>query len=1429
MKIRWYARQVVLGAALLAFGCGADSCGCDGFVAQDFPDAKAPKTIPTSGTVRVTDAGLQFLSDNLPTILAGFLPGGLNFCVPPTSFSGVDVCQSGMCSTGATGCDMTMTIDDAQITPQPPNSLLVDITVGDLNESLDLEVFGADCILTLQSPADPNLPATFGAQIPVTFAVDASSPFRDVRVEIGDLVADTSNIAYDIDGRTILDFLPCEGIDLVAASGFVKDLLLGQLESQFAPILVDQVDAQLCKKCDAAACPAGTTCDADDICRYPDESCPQNPLGLSGQLQLGTILADYSEEPDAAVDLTVRAADHAVVDTGLTLGLRSGYDPVEQAICAPIDPTARDFAATPISPTVSGNTRPGGTPFHFGLGYHKKALESMLWSVWGSGATCFRVGTASFSLITTGAFGALLPSVKQLTYNRVSEAYIKIVPQKPPVVTLGANDVTPSGNSYTINDPLMTVDWKDFDVHIYGFVQDRFTRIVTIRMDLLVPIAVVADGMGGIIPVLGDFDDAITNPRILDGELVAEDPARILDLLPTLIGFALPALAGSLAQPIALPEFFGFRVNIGPGDITSVDNNTSIAIFADLEIAMSPLISRLDTAILDSSVDLSRKTPSGLVRPLVRLDVRPLVGLQSADLDVEYSYRVDGGAWSLPVRSNVLEIDNPVLVVPGAHAVEVRAQRVGEPYSADATPAKTTVVVDWESPEVDLRRHGTVMVADATDVVDHRDDLEYRWRFVTGEPGATWTEWSRSPTFDLAGTHLPERVRVEVQVRDRAGNTAADDQTVTLSQALDAPKDGPVSVGTEPKAGCNSVARSPLELWFVGLLGFGFFALRRRRRLGARVMALALLTSVGACKCDDKTGGTPTDECDPACQAGYECVENTCVATLQCSSDEDCDEGEECRVGECVPAPSCEELCDCKPGEFPSCEEGSATCECVAYCEEGCGEGEYCCHSSNSCEALPDPCADTVCDPGFGPVATSDASGASETCEVTAGTCECQELPPLPLGWHGHYASIDRNGAVTAISTYNSTYEDLMVGIVDSNLEVTWYFVDGVPATGDVEGSLNGPRGGIADKGEDIGRYTTIAVDDMQNLHVFYRDNDREVMKYARGAASANGYTFDIHDFDTDGDAGYWPSAVHLDGRVHVVWATKSVPGAMGGFETRLNHATFDASGSFDDPTATRVVVASDVARHPCGADCADRMQHCFAQTAQCLAPTNDCPEACADGSECYQGVCEIVFKEPAVGYLAAVGTNAELSRTPDGGLLLVYWDAMQDSIVWNRWNSSGGWGMPNLIGAGSGPWASGVVDGSDEVHLAWTDNTVKPPVLVYQNLTSGSPEVIQDGIRDTASGWLINDIGENVDLRIAANGDLSVVYQDATRHVLRLGTKSAQGMWQTSELGIPGNPYTGGHGFYAAMLKLPDAQFIVELTVNNQSDPTEAKPVFHE
>ena len=144
-----------------------------------------------------------------------------------------------------------------------------------------------------------------------------------------------------------------------------------------------------------------------------------------------------------------------------------------------------------------------------------------------------RLAANTFDLLSTATLGAVLPSVRTLAEGQNRAARIVVVPQQAPQVTLGSNRVTRDGNgTYAVDDALLTINWKGFDIHLYAWVMERYTRLFTLRGDLVLPVALVPDGQGNLIPVLGDLERALQNVRLIESRILREDHERLLEADP---------------------------------------------------------------------------------------------------------------------------------------------------------------------------------------------------------------------------------------------------------------------------------------------------------------------------------------------------------------------------------------------------------------------------------------------------------------------------------------------------------------------------------------------------------------------------------------------------------------------------------------------------------------------------------------------------------------------------------------------------------------------------------------------------------------------------------------------------------------------------------------------------------------------------------
>jgi hypothetical protein len=111
------------------------------------------------------------------------------------------------------------------------------------------------------------------------------------------------------------------------------------------------------------------------------------------------------------------------------------------------------------------------------------------------------------------------------------------------------------------------------------------------------------------------------------------------------------------------------------------------------------------------------------------------------------------------------------------------------------------------------------------------------------------------------------------------------------------------------------------------------------------------------------------------------------------------------------------------------------------------------------------------------------------------------------------------------VAAYNNDYGDLMIGhITPPGVVQGWDFVDGVPdGPPDITNSHN--RGGISDKGDDVGRYPRSRPRPTASRHRLLRRRTARSSS-RRSAPSAGTATIDvgIGAPSTGGDVGRWTS-----------------------------------------------------------------------------------------------------------------------------------------------------------------------------------------------------------------------------------------------------------------------------------------------------------------
>ena len=1511
----WRATLTALtigGIAACADGGGGAGCGGCGATgegpAYEYP-AEGP-IIPQAAQIHVTETALTFIEENAAGIigdLAGGGGGGLSFCVPTTDIPVVgSICGgSSRCDDGSAGCQAQIVLEDVQATPfseTPSDRLEVRVSIS-LGAPLAARILFSNCGITI----DPPVPVAANVFFEVEPALTGRTAIR--------LPADR----LEIDTSAILDSLQIDGGLGCTITGGALNLLGGFLGGLIEGALIGPIqgaiDPLLCQTCATTTCPFGSTCNGDGLCIEDGaEQCVPIELGVQTEINVGDLLADFAPGLDARLGLLAYAANYADANGptvtpqyGLDLAAEVGFYSEPNA-CVPFQDVP-SVSRVPKSAQLNTATTPSGAEFAVGIGVAESALELALWGAFRSGALCLAIGSEVSELVSTGTFAAFLPSLAQLVGGENRPLSLVLRPQIAPTITLGAGTILPNPSGPpTIVDPLLTIELRQVEIDFYTILEDRWVRTFTLDTDIEVPLALTVNAANELEVLIGDLAEAITRVEAVNGELLAASEIdNIASVLPGLIGGLLPTLLGDggLIPPIAIPDLQGFRLILPDDAFTSIEANTMLAIFANIEFVgagTGELVGSLQPIIRSTSVTWEQGDPASLLSAArferTPVDVRALtptvrVALQTDTFNVdspgvEYAYRVGQGLWSLWHRGETLEIRDPRFALQGRHDIEIRVRELGDPYTTSVQTVSTTVVIDYQSPSVRLDQEGTTVFVDARDTVAYTSEMAMRYRLNEG----AWSEWS--DVYDAISLEaFTGRVFVEAEVRDSAGNvTRAREAFHTVGQPLVStetlaptlPLAGGDANQNGAQAGCSATGNSDSTSGALGLLLIGGLALlTRRRRNGGAISYLALAAGIVVAACGDdravdsiidqidgSSDGSANAGCEPACSANQQCVDGICIG---CGSDEDCEAGFVCEAGTCIVDDTClvdqdcpdgqrcldgactqvecitDADCTCEQFEIPTCVND--VCQCGPPCADGCGEGEACCLPNDACVPVSATCDNKECGPGFTVEPTSEVSFDPEACTATLD-CDCVELPPLAPGNIGRYLDVVTDDDTNYLAAYNSTYGDLMFGVAAEDDTIAWTHVLGVPETGTVTGSVDGPRGGRSAAGPDVGLYPSIGASSEGRLWMAYRyeDGDEALvgLNFAISTAAPE-LAWSHFVLDSDPGAGLWTELLADPSGLPVVIYGVPVQDAdsrTNATEIRIRRATAIHPTSADD-FSDAFVLDTVVSTLACGGRCSSR-ELCRLDLNVCARSerASACDPGCAEGQECFENAdganaCAAVEPPPALSYFPTGGAGfIDAAIGADGQLYVASYDGAAGNLRLAT-HTLGTDVATSVIVDGEEATAEGVVDTGDvglfpdvlvqadnSVLITYADATLHR--LLAWNSTTNVVDTVDNGYRcfefDAAISQcrrlLTARVGGDSQL-ISRDGVISVLVQDQTQHDIISRTLRATG-WDAIYQDIAGAEatYDGAFGFYNVFGRDSRGEFVATYRLQNRSEPAE-------
>ncbi len=869
-----YRDRLYLLAFTLFLGssCGGGGCACMTPLTNGFPPEQRQ---PNSAQARLSESGVAFMEANASSLVGALLPGGTTFTIPPA-------CENQGASTPLCCSDDTpdMCQIDLDLDPQPGDQARLELTpiapsklglvlrarVKSLQD-ITVKTSGIQCRVSLDTTDGGNDSVRINAEI--VFRQDGATYMNQA---LGTTVVEIVEGSVTIDDLDNGDISLGGGFLCTLADIFLKGTIVDQVRTLFAGQLGGLISGQLCKSCVSDGdCAPFATCGVGGTCQVTgaDPARCLQELGITGRMAASNLLSSLSPGLTGALDLYLVAGGYVQAGdaNGLSLGLLGGAVPADARHdnCVPVVPQPQQ-QQIPESALLKGNVRPDNQPFDLGIGIHQQFLDRAAWAAYDSGFLCLNVGTRTAAILNTDTFANILvPSLGDLLGGQVSPIILGLRPQQAPTFELGAGTFTPTGE---IDQPLMTVHMNELEIDFYAFIDERYARIFTVRTDLALPLGLEVNDAGQIAPVLGDATSAFQNIVVTNSELLTETAAEIGLKFPAVLSFAVPLIAGSLA-PIDLPAVVGLELNITPGGLTSIENNSMLAIFANLSVAgAKPGVARVDTRAEIVHV----RTPATEVfsrrGALARAD-RPSVELlldgadpSGARVELEWQFQIDRAPWSPWTTQRQPTLGRDGFWLQGRHEILVRARIAGQPETVDDTPVELVAIIDSIAPSVTLTDAGDAVTVEASDKVSAADALAIEYRFEGGE----WRSAGAPPLSIALGAQ--EAIALEVRVRDEAGN-------VGVATGLTAGFHGRAPAGS---SGCDCRVgerdRAPRGAWFLGalgVLGLVSFGAWRRRDARARVLpfvaALALI-ALAASACGGDIGGGDDDAPVPGLQPG---------------------------------------------------------------------------------------------------------------------------------------------------------------------------------------------------------------------------------------------------------------------------------------------------------------------------------------------------------------------------------------------------------------------------------------------------------------------------------------------------------------------------------------------------------------------------------
>jgi MYXO-CTERM domain-containing protein len=1341
------ARHVILTVLfVLIAGCSgggcSSGCSCAGVtpLAEGFP---VGARIENVASIRLTDQGIGFLEQNLGAIAGLALGDGggqLSFEIPTLS-QGLVIASAEICPNGpnpnANPPECIAEIDLAnaqlQVTPSNPHNVVISgplpiriqrlpikVTwLGFLEDNLDIVLNGPG---TCPGDNKPYKNVNIN-EVNVSIEIDGDSTharFGYSRVRIGNVDIDEDDV---LDGIEYCDQNGVTGAILDALDGF----LIGFIEDALVGTVGESLEDALCQPANPELnppCPTGTV-NVDGVCRYGpngDDECASVILGLDGNIDLGGLLSSFSPGTKGAFDFLFASGGHSLRTDG------SGHhwgdmNPVNQGISLGF------YGGTEPTP-ISGCVTPVNLPLPDGIPVPDELTQNSIPN-WPMNLTGPHFGLALSERFLNYMFTQLYNS-GALCLGITADALGGAVPLTTSLigVGLGAPSLNELGRQKQPSEMAIVLrPGAPPNVEIGNGTDIATDPLLRIRMDQLAFdfyvwsldrfVRVFTATMDLDVPMnLMVSDEGLTpvieelgvsNAVVTNSALLREDPVAIAAALQDLLGSLVGSALGDALPPINVnDQLSGLGLTL---DIPpSVDGGGS------------PGLRKLTK---DQDDFLGIFANLGLAPTMMAQMSQPLPDQPQADTTAELvSLDVDPEGLHLDTwtadNGPKVRLHLGSNLDDGQHEIEWQYQLDGGAWHTFKRDRWLDIEDAWlrtqgkHSIKVRSRIVGQPYSLDKepAEVTFFIDDAAPRVRLIQDEDGFVRIDVKDA----VSGNH-------KVQVRVRYGTYDGDETAWSeWSEWMPAdeiaalqPEADEIEVEAADEEGNIGVAQSAL-IRGVGDAGDGCQCTvdSRPHDQPPGAWALAGLLGLGMAWRRRRTGRDDD---------GGSAARRKALGDREAKADRKA-------KAKRIARHTISAIGFVAIGGLTGCNCGDDTSKPPS--------GKIGCAARGDC---------TLLEPGLIGAYTSAAVAPDGTVWV-AGYLEANWLDDYSWG-------------------------DLVVGrLVDG--VVDWNVIDGVPAE-EVDTELYDPdgfRGGVTDAGDDVGLWTSIAVDGAGNPAVAYYDVTNKALKYA----SYDGTSWQTAQVQqaTAGELGKYAEMMIVNNQPTIAYLfIEPGEGNLISSGVRLARGSAVGAGAaawtFED-----IAVATDA---PCSAGLCPSGTECVVDGRVCAPTSGDCGE-CADDCVLIDGQpsCEAVVSSSAtVGYPGGNGLYISMDLAPDGSIGLAWYDRVHGNVV-AATSAGGAWATvvvdgEDAMGNNTGDKGIGCsldIDDAGNFHIAYVDGLDEAVnyAMVQGGTTPVANELVDSGLGD---GDGVHLVGDDSSIYVTPGGEVRISYQDATNGTLKL------------------------------------------------------------